>query len=53
MTFDLARPFGDTQTATVAAAMGSNVRVADEQPAPAPDAAGIEEPEEEENAPPA
>ncbi len=52
--FDLAKPFGDTQTAAVAAAMGSNVRVADEQPAPAAgaDAAGIEEPEEEENAPP-
>ena len=51
--FDLAKPFGDTQTAAVAAAMGGNVRVADEQPAPPPDAAGIEEPEEEENAPPA
>jgi O6-methylguanine-DNA--protein-cysteine methyltransferase len=50
--FDLAKPFGDTQTAAVAAAMGANVRVADEQPAPAADAAGIEEPEEEENAPP-
>ncbi len=51
--FDLAKPFGDTQTAAVAAAMGANVRVADEQPAPVADAAGIEEPEEEENAPPA
>lgn len=51
--FDLAKPFGDTQTAAVAAAMGANVRVADEQPAPVAEAAGIEEPEEEENAPPA
>ena len=51
--FDLAKPFGDTQAAAVAAAMGANVRVADEQPAPVADVAGIEEPEEEENAPPA
>ena len=50
--FDLAKPFGDTQTAAVAAAMGANVRVADEQPAAAPEEAGIEQPEEEENAPP-
>ncbi|HSO39241.1 MAG TPA: SPFH domain-containing protein [Labilithrix sp.] len=48
--FDLAKPFGDTQTAAVAAAMGANVRVADEEPQPA--AAGIEDPEAEENAPP-
>jgi regulator of protease activity HflC (stomatin/prohibitin superfamily) len=45
--FDLAKPFGDTQTAAVAAAMGANVRVADDKPADA--AAGIEEPEAEED----
>jgi regulator of protease activity HflC (stomatin/prohibitin superfamily) len=48
--FDLAKPFGDTQTAAVAAAMGSNIRVADDKPAPAE---GIEQPEVEENGPPA
>jgi len=48
--FDLAKPFGDTQTAAVAAAMdGTNVRVADDNPA---DAQGIEEPESEDSAPP-
>jgi regulator of protease activity HflC (stomatin/prohibitin superfamily) len=30
--FDLAKPFGDTQAAAVAAAMGATVRVADEAP---------------------
>jgi hypothetical protein len=30
--FDLAKPFGDSQSAAVAAAMGANVRVADEKP---------------------
>ena len=49
--FDLAKPFGDTQTAAMAAAMGgTNVRVADERPV---EATGIEEPESEQNAPPA
>jgi len=47
--FDLAKPFGDSQTAAVAAAMGANVRVADDKPV---EAAGIEEPEAEEDAPP-
>ena len=31
--FDLAKPFGDSQAAAVAAAMGANVRVADDKPA--------------------
>ena len=48
--FDLAKPFGDSQTAAVAAAMGANVRVADEKPS---EAVGIEEPEVEEHGPPA
>ena len=30
--FDLAKPFGDSQTAAIAAAMGANVRVADDKP---------------------
>jgi regulator of protease activity HflC (stomatin/prohibitin superfamily) len=47
--FDLAKPFGETQSAAVAAAMGSNVRVADDKPA---EVAGIEEPEVEEDGPP-
>ena len=33
--FDLAKPFGDSQAAAVAAAMGANVRVADDKPAEA------------------
>jgi regulator of protease activity HflC (stomatin/prohibitin superfamily) len=31
--FDLAKPFGESQSAAVAAALGANVRVADEKPA--------------------
>ena len=49
--FDLAKPFGESQTAAVAAAMGAtNVRVADEKPV---EADGIEEPEIQEDGPPA
>jgi regulator of protease activity HflC (stomatin/prohibitin superfamily) len=33
--FDLAKPFGESQTAAIAAAMGANVRVADERERPA------------------
>lgn len=34
--FDLAKPFNETQSAAVAMALGSNVRVADDKPASAP-----------------
>jgi len=48
--FDLAKPFGETQTAAVAAAMGGNVRVAEDKPV---EVEGIEEPEAEDHGPPA
>ena len=40
--FDLAKPFGESQTAAVAMALGSNVRVADDKPATVAD--GVPEP---------
>jgi hypothetical protein len=40
--FDLAKPFGESQSAAVAMALGSNVRVADDKPAAAAD--GVQEP---------
>jgi membrane protease subunit (stomatin/prohibitin family) len=46
--FDLAKPFGDSQTAAVAAAMGANVRVADDDKA---EPLGVRRREEDFNTP--